>query len=265
MFAIDKYTGLLKLSFKSQWMYRGDYLLSALINALYPFIMVFLWSAIYASSKTTMIGNLTLFNIYSYFFVASALGPIFYSGIDWYLQSDIKNGRIGISFTRPMRYIVYPIMNDVSSVMVDIIIFTIPILIFVIIFAHLAITPLILLVFFLEVLTTYIVAALLAICIGTLAIYVTNINGIISFKYAIIGLLAGLLVPLSLFPPDIRALLLLSPFQFNYYAISVFIGTVSVASAINSLELALVWISALSILAYTSWYFAKRHINVVGV
>ncbi len=264
--SIDKYASLFYVDMKNEFTYRGDAVVNFVFSIAYPLIMLFVWSAVYVATNTSSIGNFTLQNMIVYFFVLSVLGEIAYPEVAWLLESDIRNSNIATYFARPISYIAGIVLSSVSTDVFFSLLPGIPIVAALLLVFHISVTLQLAAVLAVEVLACFIIATLIGLMVGAMAVYVTRIAGIQRFVYYVSALLGGGVIPLSLFPAHTAAILSLLPFQFIFYVPAATLsGALTIGASIEALKLALLWVAALLALAYAVWSRAKSHINAVGV
>ena len=261
------YSALFKISFKDELAYFVGVLLSGLLLMLESIIPIFVWLAVYMYSHVNMINGVSLPSTIIYFVVIGALFPIFgWSGIVDVISSGVKSGSIITALIRPMSYFNQLIVGDIATQLPNVIIMTIPVIILVIILAHLSITLITALLFIFYVLIGYLIVIFFGFIIGSLALYLTNIYGIVEAIDQGTYILGGVIIPLVFFPSYIEHLLLLTPFPFMAFIPSATLtGMISTSTSESFILVGLIWIIILGVSAYLLWRRVGAKINAVGI
>ncbi len=261
------YSALFKISLKNELTYFFGMLLSGFILMLESIIPVFVWLAVYMYSHLNAINGISLPSTIIYFVVIGALFPIFgWSGIVDVISSGVKSGGIITALIRPMSYFNQLIVGDIAEQLPNVIIVTIPVIIIVIVLAHLSITLMTALLFMFYVLIGYLIIIFFGFIIGSLALYLTDIYGIVQSIDQGTYILGGGIVPLVFFPNYIEHILLLTPFPFMAFIPSATLtGMISTSTSESFILVGLIWIIILGFFAYLLWRKVGAKINAVGV
>ena len=102
---LNNYFGIIKSSFKKGFVYKIDNLLSIVNRIIEVSVLIFIWKAIYGG--TVSINGMNLETLIVYYAVAYSLNHIMTWGINEYIASSIKNGRINMELLYPIDYMKY--------------------------------------------------------------------------------------------------------------------------------------------------------------
>lgn len=101
--------------------------------------------------------------------------------------------------------------------------------------------------------------------IGSCAIELLSIQGLLRFKFWMQELLSGLLVPLALFPAPLRAISRWLPFEhIGYTPMMIYLGKLSWAETARTLGLEGFWIAFLLLFGNWFWNRLSRRITIHG-
>lgn len=250
---------------KNSMAYRIDLVASLFFRVSVSLVMVAVWTAVYLNSKVTAIGGLTLPFMYAYFFLWRAVYIAVSIDTSETLQNDIQEGSVSSALIRPTNYLLQVLANSMGSTMTWSLIISIPLVVIMSLFASVHVTAGILGLFAVELLLGMVTYVLLDLIIGVFAVYLTNIWGLINLRGWIINILAGGIVPLSLFPEAIKKVVLLLPFQMlGFTEVATLFGIMGSGYVMESIMVSLVWIAILAVVVALWWRKAFRKITAVG-
>ena len=261
-----KYGALFKISFKDMLAWGWEAVLSSLMLMLYAVIAIIVWIAIYSFTGVKSINGVDLTSTIIYFAIISALMPFLsWSNMVDRLSADIKDGSIGSSLIRPMPYYFKIFFEDVSGSVFNLAV-SIAVIALVIYFGRLAPGTLVSAMFVFYFIVGFLIAELLGFIVGSLAIYLTDIYGIMVSINWMVTIIGGGMIPLVFFPAFIEKALLLTPFPFlAFVPAATLSGVISVGESLGLAAVGLAWLAALAVLAYVMWIKLKTKINAVGI
>ena len=104
---LEKYRKTFEMGFQTALEYRVNFAIS-LISAAYPiFIQSFLWTAIYLNATGSVVYGFTYRQIIAYTFLAGLISRIVYTGFEYEIMDDVKNGRFSKFLVQPVGYFPY--------------------------------------------------------------------------------------------------------------------------------------------------------------
>ncbi len=262
--SVGEAAALIGIGIKNELAYKLDYLFSFGFRIVFALLMLFVWSAIYFASSTQSISGISLQQMYAYYFLAGVMYLIITTKIDVQLQSDITNGSVTVAFTRPINYAFQLFFNSFASDLLYML-SSIPLFIIATFFVTLSINQTTLVILAIEILIGYVLANLIGFMIGSLAVYMTQIWGVMSVTWSLEFLLAGGIMPLSLFPPPISNILSLLPFQMLIYTpVSTLLGTITSTEAISEIIVSAAWAAIFFMVAITVWHRLRKGLTSAG-
>ena len=89
---------------KTQLAYRGSVFLWTFISLFSSFISYYLWMAIYGSSESGVIGNLTKNEMVVYIFMVYITSSLVSISISTWVGYDVVEGRVAMNLIKPIDY-----------------------------------------------------------------------------------------------------------------------------------------------------------------
>jgi ABC-2 type transport system permease protein len=262
---LSGHLAVFRMSVKTQLAYKTDYFISLLFRMARPLILLMVWTAIYLNTGTSTIGGLTLSGVSAYFFLVMPVILIINEAIIDTMQADVQNGSVASSLIKPMNYPLNVLSRSLGTYAADIVLVALPLLVLTFVVFHIAATPLSLFLFLIETLVGIAIVSLIGFFIGTLAIRLTNVYGLATVVWGVMGVLSGAMIPLSFFPAYAQNLLMLSPFPIQcYLPVATLLGTVSNAQIFVGIAYGIGWAVLLLALAYLWWGKMSKSMGAAG-
>ena len=259
------YMAYMALGIKEALAYKANMVSSFSFKIITVIVMILIWTAIYLNSKATAIAGFTLQSMYAYFLLYGAFAVITNSEIANAMQSDVQSGKVSASMIKPTNYVLQLFFTSTGSMIVWSLVVSIPLILIISLFVHLTLNAMTLLLLVVEVILGFAIYNIIEFFVGTTAVYLTYIWGVLSVTGEMVYLLAGSIMPLVLFPMHIRSIIFALPFQLIGYTESVTVlGIATPSYIINTIIVGVLWIIALLILATLWWGKVLRKLTVAG-
>jgi ABC-type uncharacterized transport system permease subunit len=101
--------------------------------------------------------------------------------------------------------------------------------------------------------------------VGTLALHIQSIMGVIRAKFLVVEFLSGLLLPLDFFPDSVRRLLVYLPFpHVSFTPLEIYLGRVRGGGAFRELLVQLLWVGLLYMGGKLFWRYSTRRLSIQG-
>ena len=258
------YLAIMKNIFKTQLTYRFN-LFVEMFNPFFSLaVMWFVWSAIYGSSPTPVIGGYTFSAMITYVAIASVMRMYTWLGTENDVEQEVKTGSIISLLIKPISYPFYCFARDTCGAGTWTVVTRAPVIIFAFLILGISgpASPLFFLSAFLGYVVNYLMTFLTAMwCFWT----VGDIWGIRFARQMIAEVASGAIVPLTFFPVWAQGAFNLLPFQAVFYApLSIYIGMASGNAIAGTLAVQLAWIGLLFALVFVAWHFTTRRFVVQG-
>ncbi|PKM48830.1 MAG: hypothetical protein CVV02_18490 [Firmicutes bacterium HGW-Firmicutes-7] len=225
-------------------------------------IQYYFWKAVY---EATVIPDYSFSQMLTYL-CASQIIFILFPNTSSQLSQLVKQGDIIHWLLKPISIIRQFFFEAIGISMYRLLNILLPILL--IIFLVIQIIPLVSLLNFTKFLVVFVLSYLFVFLfeffIGLCSFYTLSTWGIQSFKYAVITLLSGRFLPLSLYPDWVREIIEHLPFKIMYYYPLQILSNTAKQSLIEMIGYQLVWTGILGILVYAFYQKVMKSIMIQG-
>ncbi len=222
------------VTYKEWAAYRSHMLLSLFIGPAFFLAQAFVWRSLYAGRE--VLGGFTQEEMLRYYGTTAVIYYLVMDFADWNLQMLVRTGRFLTFALRPVSHRTFALSQKVGHRALGFVFEFVPVwLIFALVF-RIELRPAQPLWAVLSVALSFLMMFLVNYSVGVLSFWLTRTDGIRALLRLTRDLLAGTLVPLSLFPGAVQKVMLFLPFQFISYApVRVFLGRYQLAGVELSL------------------------------
>lgn len=266
-------------SFKKQCAYKISVLMNICSSIIFIAIMYYLWTAIYSSSGEFSV--LALNTTISYVVIITLINKTIGKNTEESIGSRVVNGNIILDLSKPISLTLYVFCEQTGKMFFDFVFSTLPILIILnfVLSIKIAGDLISIFAFLCSIIFSYFLVFLFEFLIGLLSFFNNQIFGLTLLKSSIVGILAGLTVPLEFYPAILKEIVVNLPFQAMYYipvAICLDLSPndswiqelLCNFGASNNIACLLaqqvIWILIFSIFVLIGWHCAKRRLVVQG-
>lgn len=255
---------------KTQLAYRGAVFLWAFISMFSSFISYFLWMAIYGSSETGVIGNLTQNEMVVYIFMVYITSSLVSISISTWIGYDVVEGRVAMNLIKPIDYRLSLISEALGDMVYHLILPGVFIWtaielykVFVLGMPLVSVSTVVL--YLCSVFMSFLIYVLFDFCFGMIAFFTTYIFGLRMAKTALLSFLTGQLIPISLFPEVVQRVFDFMPFSSMIYTpVMIYLGKYSGAELAWAMGRQFVWIVLLYWLGSVIWKQVTKRLVVLG-
>ena len=245
-------------SWQESLMYRAESLVWFIGEAIIPLIMIALWLAAYRT--VDRIGEYTVQDMVHYYVMFLVLSNLLTPHLEWNTGEWIRSGAFSAHLVRPFPYQLWQLAVEVAFKGVRVVFLVPMLLLFLLLFGlemlggfalRWEIAPILLASMVLSFLLNY----CLKLCLGLLAFWVGQTDGIIE-SYAIVTMfLAGSIIPLDLMPAAVERATHFLPWRYLYfYQVQLLQGRLDFLSALSALAIQAGWL--LVCYLFAQWVFA---------
>jgi ABC-2 type transport system permease protein len=262
-----KYLRILLLNFQDVFQQRSRNLIWFIDNLITPAIIILFWHGAFEKSHT--IGgwdNQQMITYYIFLVVAESLLithvelPIAYI--------DIKEGRLNSFLLKPISYLAMIASSElpwrfVQSIYGFIMIFVLALFSFPLTTTNNGeIILLAIVTGFFALIVSFFYKAVL----GLLAFFITDIHGVQEVNEVIMAFSTGTLLPVDLFPANIKSIIDATPFPYIiYYPVTAIIGKYSASQLNHIILMQLFWIGILFVGSKLLWKYGIKRYSGVGI
>jgi ABC-2 type transport system permease protein len=259
------YAEFVRVGFINTLAYRLRYYTGIVTYFIYVSVYYFIWKAIYEHSAE--IEGFNFSQILTYIAVGWIIRSFYFNNIDQEMAHQVMEGKLAMDLIKPVNIQLMYVAQALGESLFRLGLLTIP-------------TALILLLvypirwpssglhfvaFFTSVVLSFFIVAGINFAIGTFAIRLKSILGLLRAKYFLLELFSGLLVPISFFPEVFQKILSVLPFQYiSYIPVLIYLGKLNGIEILRALGIQLFWVSTLLALGDAMWRWSSRKITIQG-
>lgn len=262
--SLPAYLQQIALAAQLPFVYRFNWAFHFVGVLLQVYLLKVIWTAVYAGRGSvdgieleTLIAYLTLVNLQM-----NLLWPF----LGGYLQGRVREGKVALDLARPVG-----LLGQLLAQQVGLTAGSLPFLVLVFPLA-LVLGGLVppasagaALLYLCSLTLTYAITILLGLLLGLVAFWTLEIQGFTVIYFFVNQFFAGALVPLWFFPPALRAVADVLPFQAQAFVpVSIYLGKLNGDTLVRALGVQLFWAVALYALARLVWWRAMRRVIVQG-
>jgi viologen exporter family transport system permease protein len=259
------YAEFARLGFIDTLAYRLRYYTGIVTYFIYVSVYYFIWKAIFANSSH--IEGFDFAQILTYISVGWIIRSFYYNNIDQDLATQVTEGSLVMNLIKPVNVQLLMIARALGESIFRLALLTVPttVVLFLVYpvrrpdsLGHFA-------AFLVSSILSFFIVAGINFAVGTLAIRLKSILGLLRAKYFLLELFSGLLLPISFFPPIFQKMLAVMPFQYiSYIPVLLYLGKISGARILEQLALQLFWVVAMLALGHAMWRWSSRKITIQG-
>ncbi|MFB3921679.1 MAG: ABC transporter permease [Terriglobia bacterium] len=259
------YAAFVRMGFVNTLAYRLRYYTGIVTYFIYVSVYYFIWKAIYADSAS--IEGFDFGHMLTYISVGWIIRSFYFNNIDQDMAYAVAEGKLAMDLIKPVNQQFMSIAIALGESVFRLALLTAP-------------TAAVLLLvypirrpasaihfagFFASVVLSFFIVAAINFCVGTFAVRLKSILGLLRAKYFLLELFSGLLIPISFFPKAFQDLFSVLPFQYiSYIPVLMYLGKISGWGIIRALALQLFWIFVLLAMGDALWRWSSRKITIQG-
>ena len=259
------YGEFVRVGFVNTLAYRLRYYTGIVTYFIYVSVYYFIWKAIFAHSAR--IEGFDFSQILTYIAVGWVIRSFYFNNIDQDMAQQVMEGKLAMDLIKPVNTQSMYVAQAFGEALFRLLLLTAPAAVVLMLvyplrrpasFAHFA-------AFFASVVLSFFIVAGINFAVGTLAIRLKSILGLLRAKYFLLELFSGLLLPISFFPHTAQRLLAAMPFQYiSYVPVLIYLGKINGAGIWAALGLQLFWVVAMLVIGDMMWRWSSRKITIQG-
>ena len=228
-------------------------------------VYYFIWSAIYGSSANVAGYNLS--QMTTYVAIGWIIRSFYFNNVDRDMAAEVSEGKIAINLIKPVDPQLMYVSQTAGEACFRAVMFTLPIAAVLMLVYPISPPASIHLgfLFVISCVLALLIFTLLNFMVGTLALHIYSILGIIRAKYAIVEFFSGLLIPISFFPPRLQRFMAFLPFpHVSFTPLQIYLGKVSGSAAWEALGIQAIWVLLLFAAGRLFWKTSTRRLSIQG-
>ena len=259
------YAEFVRVGFVNTLAYRLRYYTGIVTYFIYVTVYYFIWRAIYEHS--TNIEGFDFSHILTYVALGWIIRSFYYNNIDQDMAYQVMEGKLAMDLIKPVNIQFMYIAQALGESMFRAVMLSLPTAVVLLMVYpvrgpasvhHLA-------AFLISVILSFLLVAAINFAVGTFAIRLKSILGLLRAKYFLLELFSGLLLPISFFPAVFQKMFNFMPFQYiSYIPVLLYLGKINGRAIAASLALQLFWVLAMFALGAALWKWSSRKITIQG-
>jgi len=259
------YAEFVRVGFVNTLAYRLRYFTGIVTYFIYVSIYYFIWKAIYA--QPGQIEGFDFSHMLTYIAVGWIIRSFYFNNIDQEMAIAVTEGKLAMDLIKPVRVQSMYIAQALGESLFRMALLSAPTaLVLVIVYPVQKPASVIHFVgFFASVFMSFFIVAGINFCVGTFAIRLKSILGLLRAKYFLLELFSGLLIPISFFPQFFQDIFSFLPFQYiSYVPVLIYLGKISGLGILKSLGIQIFWFAALLFIGNALWMWSSKKITIQG-
>ena len=259
------YAEFVRVGFINTLAYRLRYYTGIVTYFIYVSIYYFIWKAIYINGSA--IEGFDFSAMLTYVGVGWIIRSFYFNNIDQELSQQVTEGKLAMDLIKPVNIQMMYISQALGESVFRLALLTVPTAAVLLLvyplkrpasWIHLA-------VFLVSVALAFFIVAGINFAVGTLAIRLLSILGLLRAKYFLLELFSGLLIPISFFPHAVQTALRFMPFQYiSYVPLLIYLGKIQGMGLAAAIGMQLFWVGTLLALGDLMWRWSSRKITIQG-
>ena len=259
------YAEFVRVGFVNTLAYRLRYYTGIATYFIYVSVYYFIWKAIYAHS--TSIAGFNFPQLLTYVALGWIIRSFYYNNIDQDIATQVLEGKLAMDLIKPVNPQWMYIAQALGESVFRLVMLTAPTAIILLLVypvrgpasrGHF-------LAFLVSATLSFFLVAAINFAIGTFAIRLKSILGLLRAKYFFLELFSGLLIPISFFPHVFQTALAFMPFQYiSYIPVLLYLGKINGSGIIEALAVQIFWVAAMVAIGHGLWAWSTRRITIQG-
>jgi ABC-2 type transport system permease protein len=119
--------------------------------------------------------------------------------------------------------------------------------------------------FLVSVALSFLIVAAINFAVGTFALRLQSILGLLRAKFFLLELFSGLLLPMTFFPQTAQRILAFMPFQYiSYIPMLIYLGKLSGGRLARAIGIQILWVGILLAIGDGLWRWSTRKVIIQG-
>jgi ABC-2 type transport system permease protein len=259
------YWAFARVGFVNTLAYRLRYYTGIVTYFIYVSVYYFIWKAIYAHS--TSIEGFDFAHMMTYIGVGWLIRSFYFNNIDQEIAYQVIEGRLAMDLIKPVNVQFMYISRAAGESVFRLALLTVP-------------TALVLFwvyplrrpaslghagAFLVSVCLSFMIVAAINFAVGTFALRLQSILGLMRAKFFLLELFSGLLLPISFFPHIAQKILGVMPFEYiSYTPMLIYLGELNGGKLARAIALQTFWVVVLFVIGDLLWRWSTRAVTIQG-
>jgi ABC-2 type transport system permease protein len=259
------YWAFARVGFVNTLAYRLRYYTGIVTYFIYVAVYYFIWKAIYEHSQS--IEGFDFRQLLTYIGVGWIIRSFYFNNIDQDLAYQVIEGRLATDLIKPVNIQLMYVARAAGESVFRLALLTIPtaLLLFLVYplrppasVGHAG-------AFLASVALSFLIVAAINFAVGTFALRLQSILGLLRAKFFLLELFSGLLLPMTFFPPLAQKILSFMPFQYiSYIPMLIYLGKLHGVGLARALAIQILWVGILLAIGDVLWRWSTRKVIIQG-
>jgi ABC-2 type transport system permease protein len=259
------YWAFARVGFINTLAYRLRYYTGIATYFIYVSVYYFIWKAIYAHSIS--IEGFDFAHLLTYVGVGWIIRSFYFNNIDQDLAYQVIEGRLAMDLIKPVNIQLMYVSRAAGESVFRLALLTIPtaLVLFLVYpmrrpasLGHAA-------AFLVSVTLSFLIVAAINFAVGTLALRLQSILGLMRAKFFLLELFSGLLLPISFFPHVAQKILAVMPFEYiSYIPMLIYLGNLRGRELLRAIALQVFWVAVLFAIGDGLWRWSTHKVIIQG-
>ncbi len=263
--AVRLYLEFGRVGFVNTLAYRLRYFTGIVTYFIYVSVYYFIWKAIYEHS--TSIEGFDFGHLLTYIGVGWIIRSLYFNNIDQELAYQVMEGRLAMDLIKPVNIQFMYVARAAGEAIFRLALLTVPtaIVLFLVYPLRLPASTRHAAVFLVSVALSFLIVAAINFAVGTFALRLQSILGLLRAKFFLLELFSGLLLPISFFPEVFQKIFKFMPFEYiSYVPMLIYLGKVNGAGLVRAIGLQVFWVVILMAAGDALWRWSTRKVIIQG-
>jgi len=263
--AVRLYLEFARVGFVNTLAYRLRYFTGIVTYLIYVSVYYFIWKAIYEHSAS--IEGFDFAHLLTYIGVGWIIRSFYFNNIDQELAYQVVEGRLAMDLIKPVNIQVMYVARAAGESVFRLALLTIPTALVLFLVYPLRLPASIghAGAFLVSVSLSFLIVAAINFAVGTFALRLQSILGLLRAKFFLLELFSGLLLPMTFFPQVVQKILALMPFQYiSYVPMLIYLGKLSGGGVARAIAIQIFWVAILMAIGHGLWRWSTRRLIIQG-
>lgn len=255
---------IVRIGVQTTYVYRFG-IFFQLLNLLFQiFLLKVIWTAIYLSRGEA--NQFQLHSLIAYLTLANLQTWVLVPNVPSSLAQRVRTGEVAFDLARPISFLGQLFFQRVGTTLgfVPFVLLALPLSIFA---GELSLPPSFAfgVLYVISLLLSFALVSLIGILIDLISFWTLEVTGVSLIYRSLNQIFAGMLIPISLFPPALHAIAIFLPFQaIAFLPVSIYLGTIPNNQTFGPIITQIIWIAVLYAIVRFIWYKAQRNFIIQG-
>jgi ABC-2 type transport system permease protein len=254
-----------RVGFVNTLAYRLRYYTGIVTYFIYVSVYYFIWKAIYEHS--TSIEGFDFAHLLTYIGVGWIIRSFYFNNIDQDLAYQVMEGRLAMDLIKPVNIQLMYVARAAGESVFRLALLTIPtaVVLFLVYPLRLPASLGHAGAFLVSVSLSFLIVAAINFAVGTFALRLQSILGLLRAKFFLLELFSGLLLPMTFFPHMVQRIVDLLPFQYiSYVPMLIYLGKLSGGGLARAIAIQIFWVGVLLAIGDGLWRWSTRRLIIQG-